>query len=336
MHPSNLSDSDNFESLNLHFIKNIIQVAFSKKRKIIIGTLVLTFIVAIILFILPNKYKATAVILPSSNDNMLSQYSSLANLVGLSLPGSDDSQLLYPDIILSERLLKTIADKKWKYSESDTLVSLYDLYSITPWNVSSYPEIEKEKLLFKYLREKVISVDIDRKTNILTLSVVMQNDPHLAAELTNFLLEQLNNYNNNFRKSKSEEEEDFLESRLKEIELEMVKAENDQKEFEEKNYNWSSSPELRLAWQRLNRAVQVNMTMWIELKKQYEIVKLNVLREKTTIDVLDYASIPAIKDAPMRTTITAVSFVFFFMIMVIYAVFEDKMKAIYGYLVDKN
>lgn len=322
------SINDKNKSLTLDDFKIALFEIWKNKSKIIIASIALTFLVALIVYFVPNKYKATATLLPSSDSNGLGQYSSIASMVGISLPGNGESQEIYPDIIFSERILIKLAEKRWSYSKSDTLISLYNLFKIEAINVSLFPEIEKQKLLFKYLREKVISVDIDKKTNILTINVVCENDPKLAADIANFILGELNEYNNNVRKTKSTEEKIFLESRLAEVQIEMHNAEEDLKNFEESHRNWNNSPTLKLDWQRLNRKVDVSTTIWIELKKQYELVKLNVLREKSTIDVLDYASIPAIKVSPHRTSITLFSFVVFIISFSLFFIYKGKLKQV--------
>lgn len=261
------------------------------------------------LLLTPDKFMATATILPATSANPLAAYSSIASVLGFNLPGSDSNNELFPDIMFSERILGKLAEKKWKYVKSDSLISLYTLFEIEPSGKTSFPAEEKRKLLFKHLRENVFDASIDKKTGIVTLSARLPHDPALCADLVNTAIEELDRYHNFTRRTKSIEEKEFLEGRLEEVSMEMKLAEDRLKNFEEKERSWQNSPSLRTEWGRLNRDVQVSNTIWIELRKQYELVKLNVLKEKTTFDVLDTASIPAVKYFPRRTVLLIIGMI---------------------------
>lgn len=282
-------------------LKNLFSLFNKYWKKIIISTFCMTSLIISFSIILPNKYTAKATLLPSGDEKeALGQYASLASLVGINLSSGGSTEKLYPDIITSNRILYKLYEKKWKYSEIDTLTSLDAIFGIIPQKNSFNPELEKKQLLVKHIKNNVIAVDVNKKTGFITITVSVDNDPVFASEFLNSLLGELEIFNRIYRKSKSTEEKIFLEKRLKEVFEELTSAEDKVRFFEENHRNWSQSPELKLEWQRLTRNVQVNTTMWIELKKQFELTKLSVEREKVTLNILDSADSPTKKDSPIR------------------------------------
>ena len=99
---------------------------------------------------------------------------------------------------------------------------------------------------------------------------------------------------------------------MSEVKQDLTKAENRLKEFREKNRQ-VLSPQLLLEQERLIRDVQINATIYIELRKQYELVKIEEVKNIPVINVMDVARAPAKKDKPKRATIVlSVFFISFF------------------------
>ena len=63
-----------------------------------------------------------------------------------------------------------------------------------------------------------------------------------------------------------------------------------------------------LEQERLIREVQINATLYTELKKQYEIVKIEEIKNIPIINVMDAARPATWKDRPKRTMIVVTSF----------------------------
>ncbi len=296
------------------------------KYKIISTTALLTVFVVIYLLIIPNRYTAKATLLPSGEEKEgLGQYASIASLVGINLSSGGSTEKLYPEIITSNRILYKLYDRKWKYSEFDTLTTLDVIFGLKARADSPDLQLEKKQMLVKYLKDNVIAVDVNKKTGFIAISVSMDNDPVFAAEFLSRLLSELEIFNKVYRKSKSTEEKIFLEKRLKEVFDDMTNAEDKVRYFEENHRNWAQSPELKLEWQRLSRNVQVSTTMWIELKKQFELTKLSVEREKITLNILDIPDTPTKKDSPIRWMIATGGLIGSFILSLLFFLIKDDL-----------
>ena len=110
----------------------------------------------------------------------------------------------------------------------------------------------------------------------------------------------------------------------------LTKAENTLKEFRERNRQ-VLSPQLLLEQERLIRDVQINATIYTELRKQYEIVKIEEVKNIPVINVMDPARAPAKKDKPKLAII--VLSVFF--LSLLGAVGHSVVKHQYGEQISK-
>ena len=67
------------------------------------------------------------------------------------------------------------------------------------------------------------------------------------------------------------------------------------------------SPEIELQIERFQTEVDVHRNVYIELKKQLEIAKIEEIKETETLDVLQSAVIPIYKTKPKRRVIVIFS-----------------------------
>ncbi|MCW8965805.1 MAG: hypothetical protein OQK82_03830, partial [Candidatus Pacearchaeota archaeon] len=99
----------------------------------------------------------------------------------------------------------------------------------------------------------------------------------------------------------------WIEVRLSEVQTELEKSEETLKDFREKNRRIADSPELMLEQQRYMRDLEMNNALFIELKKQYEGIKIQEIRDMQVVQVLDHARVPVYKSGPNRKQIVIVA-----------------------------
>jgi uncharacterized protein involved in exopolysaccharide biosynthesis len=142
-------------------------------------------------------------------------------------------------------------------------------------------------------------VDKDKHTEIIIITVVT-DEPKLSADIANAMIEELDIYNREFRKNKATDQRKFIEGRLIEVKNDLTKAENQLKTFREKNRKVVDSPELLLEQERRVREVEMQNTIYVELNKQYELVKIEEVKDIPIVDVLDAAVPPVQRFKPQR------------------------------------
>ena len=88
----------------------------------------------------------------------------------------------------------------------------------------------------------------------------------------------------------------------------MTSSENKLKEFRERNRQ-VFAPQLLLEQERLLRDITINGTLYSELRKQYELAKIEEIKNIPVLNVMDPARPNAMKDKPKRSTIVLGTFI---------------------------
>jgi tyrosine-protein kinase Etk/Wzc len=285
---------------------------------IVIGAV--TVLAVVISLILPESFKSTAVLLPDTDKSKLASaggsLSSLAAIAGVNINGEVSIVRLYPTILKSESVLKTVIYSKYqtkKYSDSVNLIQYWDIKE-------KNPERDYEVALLNL--QTRMDVALDLKTAVLTMSIETE-EPQLSADILNITISVADRFIRTQRNTSASEQRKWIEARLVEVKADLSKAENVLKEFREKNRMVSGSPQLLLDQERLLREVQINSTMYVELKRQYELAKIEEIRTTPIINVLDYGRAAAKKERPKRAIIVLVSMMLAFVVSGSYRVIEQ-------------
>jgi uncharacterized protein involved in exopolysaccharide biosynthesis len=281
-------------------LSNIFEITWKYRMKILRAVIIFTVLAIIVSFIMPKSYVAETTIMPDIDMiNLASKLGNLADLAsaaGLNTGITSPSEL-NPDIITSETILRRVIHYKYKTEKYDSLVNL-----IQYWKFDDPDEnLNFEKCVDK-MQNKVMSVSVDKKTQMLTLDVET-HEAQLSADIANRITMELDDFQRNFRKTNASAQRKFLEGRLDEVKQDLNKSEDNLKDFQEKNRRVEQSPQLMLEQGRLQRAIDLNSALFIELEKQYELAKLDEIRNTPVVQVLDPARTPAEKSSPKRALI---------------------------------
>ena len=273
--------------------------AIWKQRKVIayfVGACTVLSIAVSLL--LPEYYKSTATILPETDKSKLSSLgglSDLASLAGVNVGGEGSLAKLYPTILKSEAVLGNVILARYmtnKFKDSVDLIQYWEIAEKKPGSA-----------FFDALTSlrKRLDVAIDAKTSVITVSIET-TDKQLSADVLNNLLANLDKFVRTKRTTNASEQRKFIEARLDEVKEDLSRSENRLKEFRETNVQ-VRSPQLQLDEGRLLREVQINSTIFMELKKQYEIVKIEEVKNLPVVNVLDSATPAVYKESPRRSII---------------------------------
>lgn len=288
-------------------LQEILVPIWANRKRILAISFVVALVTLGINFLLPVYYKSTATLLPETQKDKLSalgQFADIASLAGVSVPGSEIARL-YPTIVNSETILHNIIFRKYKTEAFPDSVNLIDYFEF-----SEFPQAEALSRTVSTLKGLMAAAH-DNKTSIVTLSLEMP-ERELAATVLNTVIAELDAFMRSKRVTNAGEQVKWIDVRLKEVEGEMKRAEEKLKDFRERNRRVSDSPQLLLEQERLTREVQVKATVFIELKKQYELAKLEEIKNITIVNVLDPGRPPVKKERPKRVTNSILAFAFVF------------------------
>jgi len=192
-------------------------IVLLKRKRLILGiTFISALITAIVSLIMPPVYRAeTSLLPPQPSSSMalqaLSQLAGGAAGIGAEVLGIKTPADLYAGLLKSNTVLDRIIDRF-------KLMELYD---------KEYRIDAREALLDN------IEVNVDKKSNIITLSVE-DKDPVRAAQMANAFVEELKALTKGLAITEASQRRLFFEEQLKDTRLALIKAEEDLKKFQEK------------------------------------------------------------------------------------------------------
>lgn len=267
------------------------------------GAVVLGIVIA---FLMTERFRSYATILPPSGTSSNAGISQIAALAGINLgslrgEGGIDMQLL-SKIGESDAVLKPVVMREYIIpTENNRQMNLIDF-----WNIKGDSVAERYELALIRLRDELV-FDLDKKTQLLKISIAT-SDRSLSAEIVQTLVENMDRFLQSNRRTNAGEQKRFIESRLKEVSGELRQAEEKLKTFREKN-RISTSPELQLEMQRLIRTIEIANTLYVELRKQYEITRIEEVKDIPIINVMD-KPVPQIqREYPRRKMVILITVV---------------------------
>jgi uncharacterized protein involved in exopolysaccharide biosynthesis len=245
---------------------------------------------ALLVFLLPPRFTATTTFVPEApkESSLTSSLGGIASQFGL---GSEITNPYSPDFIarvlqsryIGEAILRTAFEDRY----------LADVFEIDEAN----PRKRTEKAL-KELGDAT-SIDADPKTGVVSLGVTLE-DPDLAAAVANRMVEELNKFNVERRRSQSGEERAFAERRLAEARRELAAAESALAGFLQRNRTFSEFSLVGVEARRLERDVQLKQDVLLTLSRSYEEARIGEVRDTPVLTVIDRAEPPATKSWPKR------------------------------------
>lgn len=280
-----------------------------------------------LLFFVNPYFESTVYILPDSGmkSSITDQFSGIASLAGVNL-GGGNSTALYPQLLTSESVLGPVLRAKFISSKGEDNENLIEYFGVdAPGN---YPDSTRQRLLFlkalKFLKG-MLTTDYDLATKMVTVKI-RADKPELASQIVNKIILSLEKYLKTQRKSYATEQRQYIETRIGQVKDSLMNAENTLAAFEANNRNVTQSPELSLVKSRMQRSVTLLNTVYLQLAQQYELAKIQEVKDTPVLNVEEYAQNPVVKAGPHRV-ITLMTIIFMtFLITVVYFYFSNDLK----------
>ena len=269
------------------------------KLIIVITLLSISFAIVYLFFIAQPVYLTTAKLLPTGEDNSLSNIQGLASQFGLALPFQSGSNLsfsdIYPEIVKSRQLTGIVLEKKFntrKFGQNQLLKNILS----RQYRLDKYDVDERFKRSSEILQDN-IKVSKARLTSIVTLEV-RGLEPEFAVDLANTIISESDKLQREFKTHQISDKRSFIEERIKDVKKDLESAQENLKEFRERNRQVQYSPALLLEEERLTTEMDVKKEIFSTLKQQFELVKIEEVEEGATVQILDKPVAPYEKSSP--------------------------------------
>jgi uncharacterized protein involved in exopolysaccharide biosynthesis len=275
-------------------LSDILLTMAEQLKVIVLTTFISVFLTfTYVQFIQTPQYVSWAtVLLPSGGGGNLGGLTGLASQFGVNVPIGASADLsspsLFPKLLRSRTFAEKILDKKFYTKKFGKELSL--LAILTHGNES--PKVGRDTLVTSALGalEGMLEFTQDPSGTFSVIKATA-NEPLFAKELAGVTLSELEALNRFYKSQTVNEKTSFIANRIASVENDLKSSETSLKEFNERNRQ-ISSPALQLEQGRLDRDVEIQKGIYLTLKQQYELVKIEEVQEASIVQVLDKPQVP--------------------------------------------
>ena len=249
-----------------------------------------------------------------------------------------------PDIINSRRLKKDIVLKSWTnslYPNGSNLIKYWGIdkptwFAPRKWisklfpagGFSANPYQQYVETAIKNLGE-LISVE-EEASGLINVSVLME-EPELSADIANYIAEFVKDFILVEQHREAVKNKAFIYDQRMQAKEELALSEEELTEFRKQHPIALDTPDLQLARGRLIRNIEENQAVYITLRQQYEIAKIEEAKESLLVNILDVGE-PAVENAkPRRTRIIIIGFVLSLIFSTYFIYFRERWKKLQTY-----
>ena len=261
-------------------------------------------------------YKSEATFIPQGTQDV-GALAGIGAQFGIRLPtgtGNVWGPPVYVELLRSATLLTPIATDTFNITEENRRAALMDLLRIqgpTP----------PERVMYTVMRlQQIVRVDEDRRLNAVRISVIT-DWPSLSYALVNRLVDAVNQFNLQTRKSQASAERQFADAQAAAAEQALREAEDRLQVFLQQNRgDVSGIPRLQFTRDRLQRDVQLRGQVLSSLLQGREDARLREVRDTPVITVLEAPRLAVVRE-PRRSVRKAIMYGLAWTALAVIAVF---------------
>jgi uncharacterized protein involved in exopolysaccharide biosynthesis len=244
-------------------------------------------------FIQVPTYVSTAtLLLPDDKAGNFSGIAGLASQFGVNIPSDVkadlSSPILFPELLKSRTFAEQVLEKKFflkKYSKELSLLAILT-------HGQDPPPFSRDTLITMALGPlgEILDFSKERASAFSILSVTT-NEPIFSKKLAEVVLIELESLNRSLKSKTVREKTNFIQNRIASVNIVLIESEKELRLFNERNQQLSS-PSLKLELERRQRDVEVQRGIYLTLKQQLELAKIEEVQEQSIVQVLDKPQTP--------------------------------------------
>ena len=285
--------SNQLDSASISISDIFLKIAEQLKVIVLVTIISIFTVFTYVQFIQEPKFVSTAtILLPETKAGSLGGLAGLASQFGVNVPSGMQADLsspsLFPELIKSRTFAEKVLVKSFYTNKFEEELSLLAILT----HGKNKPEFEKDTLITIALNSlrNILTFNRSRSSTFSTVSVTT-SEPIFSRELAMVVLEELEKLNRYYKSQTVSEKITFIDNRINSVGGDLEASEKKLKEFNEKNRQ-ASSPSLQLEQDRLNREIEVQKGVYLSLKQQLELAKIEEIQETSILQILDKPSTP--------------------------------------------
>lgn len=208
---------------------------------------------------------------------------------GIGAADANESPNFYADLVKSRAILSTVIDSAVSLPAGGAKVDLATEYEIKTTN----PALRRDMAIKKLNGDIAVATNV--KTGVVTIRV-SSNSAQLSSAIGMRLLDLLNKFNLDTRRSQASAERRFTEERLRLVQADLRRAEDVLQNFLQENRVIAPYSATQARRDRLEREVNTQQELFTNLAKAFEQAKIDEVRNTPVITVVERPEPPARPD----------------------------------------
>jgi uncharacterized protein involved in exopolysaccharide biosynthesis len=267
-------------------LEELIALVRRYPRSLIAVPIVCAALFALPALLKPRTYTASTSFMLADTQSDRSRLGDVAAQFGIAVgPGSDAARSpnFYADLLTTRAILGPVVTKPLVAAGGRQ--SLTDRYGIPA----------RDTLAAAARLRKAVSVRMESQTGVISLDV-SDTDPAVAAETAANMLDELNVFNLNVRKSQASAERKFISDQLAQARQDLAAAESSLRAFLAQNHSFNPSSEISFQRDRLQRDVNLRQSLFESLAQSLQRARIDEVRDAPAVTVIDSPAAPRIPD----------------------------------------
>lgn len=308
---------------------SLIEIASTLARqwRMILGApIVVALLAGGLTFLQSPRYTAGASFVPQTSDGrQAGGAAALAQQFGVNLGGerAGQSPQFYIDLLRSRAVLRRAVEARYALPVEGDGVREADLIAWYEMKAEGHP-LPPWRRAVKELRDN-ITTSFNRETGVVQFSVTAPH-PLLAEQVAARLLQILDEFNTEVRRSRGREESRFIGDRVAETLNELRAAEDALQQFMRRNREFRNSPELLFEYERLQREVGTRQEVHASLVRSWEQARIDAVRDTPLFTVIEHPAGTADRLGRRTATRALLAFMLALMVAVFLAFFRDAAR----------
>lgn len=266
------------------------RLAYDSRRLALQVGLALAILAVLGRVILPKQWRSEAAFMPQARQ-AAGGIGGIAAQLGVDVPTADPAQSphFYVELLRSSQFLRR-ASAAYPTSTGKP-VALASLLDAEDGDTARARENVGEALLSH------MTVLVAPRTGVVSVNLRL-SDPVASRSVLMRLLDELDAFNVETRRSRAQAERKFTERRVVELRTELREAEDRLEEFLRRNRITQFSPELTFQRDRLAREISLRQQVYSTMVQAYEQAKIDEVRDTPVLTRITGPTLPSRPDGP--------------------------------------
>lgn len=307
-------------------------------RRLVLKACGVALIVALVVaFSIPKEYTAAVMLAPEveGGSRSLGGLSALAGMAGINVGGGAGGDALspdlYPDIVSSVDFATGLFPVPVEDMDGELKTDLYTYlkeeqrspwwsvvlslpFKCVAWVVSLFKDeaeaatgeidpfrLTKEEMEVVKALNNRITVSVDKKTSVVTLSVTMQ-DPLIAATMTDTVMQRLQLYITGYRTNKARHDLEFTQKLYDEAQHKYYAAQQAYADYIDMNQNISLRG-VQTRQERLQNEMTLAYNLYNQTAQQLQLAKAKVQENTPVYTIVQAPTVPLQASKPSKVMI---------------------------------